>query len=385
MPDPIQRDRALVVLRLAALVGIVIAGYLLYLALTGQTAPGCGEGAGGCGDVLASRWSKVLDLPVSAFAVGAYLVVIAASVHAGPGSPPRHRAGAWRIIGFIGVAVGLSALWFIALQLFELGHVCGYCMSAHGCSLVVAGVALVKSRGWLRFAGALPVGVLIALQGLVPPSAPSFEPNGVVFGNFDTHAAPVLGDADAPHVMALLFDYNCAYCRDAHRAAADAVERYDDQLVVVLLPTALDPACNPGAATPGPHSQTSCELARLSLAVWLADPSQHAEYDAELVEHAETYPDIHATPEPYVLLARLLAERRVGKAALAEALGDPRIDDILDGNGAIYKNAEYEGRRGVPRLIVTGQALPGVADRQALYDLLERAYPGLQPKKELPD
>ncbi|MFN3166923.1 MAG: vitamin K epoxide reductase family protein [Phycisphaeraceae bacterium] len=372
-----QRDRALLILRLAALVGLAIAGYLLYLALAGQAAPGCGEGEGGCGDVLASRWSEVLGVPVSAFAVAAYVVLLAASIHAGPNSPPRHREGAWRLMAFVGFAAGLASLWFIGLQWFEVERVCFYCMSAHACSLVIALVALLKSSGWLRFAGVLPVGGLIALQLFVIPPPPSFDPDAVVFGNFDTRAAPVLGDPDAPNVVALLFDYNCAFCREAHRTAADAVERYAGQLVVVLLPTALDPACNKGAAAPGAHSATSCELARLSLAVWLADPDHFGGYDAELVEHAESYPDIHATPDQYVLQARLLAERRVGKDALADALADPRIDEILETNGEIYKNAKYDGRRGVPRLIVTGRALPGIAEPQSFFDLLERAYPGL--------
>ncbi len=374
-----RRDRALLVLRAIALCGLAIAAYLMYLVITGQTVPGCGEGAGGCNAVLGSRWSQVLGLPVSAFAVGAYLVVLAASIHAGPSRPERHRDGAWRIIAFVGIVAGLSALWFIALQLFVLRGFCTYCMAAHACSLVIAVLALRRASGKLPLFGTLPALGMIALQLLVAPPAPSFEDGGVIFDNFDPAAAPTLGDPDAPHVMALLFDYNCAFCRDAHRMVADAVEHYDGRLAAVMLPTALDPACNPGARSAGPHSKTSCELARLALAVWLTEPAQFAVFDRELVEHAEHFPDPSGMPARYLDEARAIAERYADAEQLDTALTDPRIDETLQTNGWVYENAEFNGRRAVPRLILAGRVLPGLADRQTFFELLEQAYPGLVP------
>ena len=377
MEPAVSRDRTLLLLRLVALCGLSIASYLLYLAMTGQTAPGCGEGKGGCNAVLGSRWSQVLGLPVSAFAVGAYLVILAASIHAGPRSPEHHRGGAWRIIAFVGVVAGLSAIWFIALQALVLRGFCVYCMAAHACSLVIGLIGLRRARAKLPWFGALPAGAMVALQLLVVPPAPTFEEGGIVFDNFDTAAAPTLGDPDAPHVVALLFDYNCAFCRDAHRMVADAVEHYDGQIVAVMLPTAIDPACNPGAKTAAPHSQTSCELVRLALAVWLAEPDAFAAFDRELVEHAERFPDPNGMPGRYLDEARAIAERHVDSEQLDAVFTDPRIDEIFKTNGWVYENAAFNGRRAVPRLILAGRVLPGLADRQAFFDLLEKAYPGL--------
>ena len=379
MTAQLLRDSALILLRLFALIGLAIAGYLLYLALTGNTAAGCGEGAGGCNEVLSSRWSKVYDLPVSAFAAAAYLLILTLSLHAAPRYPQRHRDGAWRLIAIVSLSAGLSALWFIALQLFVLHHVCYYCMAAHGCSLTLAGLALMRSRTMLSLLGVVPIAALVALQLLVKPAPPTFDPDTVLFGNFDTHAVPTLGDPDAPHVIALLYDYNCPFCRDAHRMAGDAVKRYDGQLVVVLFPTAIDPACNRGADRPGPHSQTSCQLARLALAVWLAKPQSFADFDKRLIEHAETYANPNASPDRYLSVARAIAQTFVAADELDRALADPRIDEILQNNGDIYKHATYQGRRGVPRLIITGRPLPGFADQAPFYDLLERAYPELSP------
>lgn len=367
----------LLVLRLATLIGLCIAGYLLYFALSGQAAPGCGEGQGGCGKVLSSRWSKVLGLPVSIFATGSYLVVLAASIHAGPRNPQNHRDGAWRIIGFVGLAAGVSALWFIGLQLVHLGELCWYCMAAHGCSLVIAAISFVRARGRLPKFGVVPAAALIALQLFITPPAPTIDNTTPRIANLDPHDFPTLGDPDAPHAMALLFDYNCGFCRQAHRMAADAVERYDGRLVCIMLPTALDPACNRHVKRANPHSATSCELARLALAVWIAAPDRFAEFDAELINHADAFSGPDRTPGRYLNEARVIAERYVEAEPLDRALADPRIAELLNKNANLYDAAEIQGRRGVPRLVIAEHVLFGPPDADGLIQLLERAYPGL--------
>ncbi len=378
-----SRDRALTILRLATLLGLGISGYLLYLAMTGQTAPGCGEGVGGCGDVLSSRWSQVLGLPVSLFAFAAYALILVTSIHAGTNRPKQHRDGAWSIIGFVGLAAGLSALWFIALQFFVLRHVCYYCMAAHGCSLVIAGIALVRSRGLLPKLGGLPIAAMIAIQLLTPSPAtplPTIDHGSPMFGNFNPHAMPTLGNPDAPSVMALLYDYNCAFCREAHVQVADAVAHFDGQLAVVMLPTALDTACNQHVQNPNPHSATSCELARLALAVWVAEPAKFSTFDLALIKLIDARADDGALPIAIINSEiRPLAEQLVGKAALEQALADPRIDELMETSGEIYGLAKIQGRRGVPRLVIAGRALPGFVDAKQLITFLTQAYPGLAP------
>lgn len=377
-PNNPPRETALLVLRTAALVGMCLAGYLLYLAMTGAGVPGCGEGAGGCGEVLTSRWSKLLGMPVSIFAFAAYMVVLAASIHAGAARPELQRRGAWRLIGFVGVAAGLSALWFIGVQLLILESVCYVCMAAHACSLVIAGVALRRSRGITAWLGALPAAALIGLQLSASPQLPAPDDSAVYLGNFDPQA-PVLGDPDAPHQAALLFDYHCAFCRHLHALLIDAIDRSDGQLSIVMLPTALDPQCNPGAQTPGPHSALSCEFARLSLAVWFADPADYAGFDRWLIEHAATSPSRLSDAERagHLAQAQAHAAALVGEAALDGAMDDPRIDRLLKSNGQVYRLATYQGRRGVPRLILAGRPYPALADQASVDRALQNAYPGL--------
>ncbi|MEM9415776.1 MAG: vitamin K epoxide reductase family protein, partial [Planctomycetota bacterium] len=371
------------VIRVAALTGLVISGYLFVLAAKGVAPPGCGEGAG-CAEVLASRWAKVWRFPVSAPAMVAYLVVLAASLHAGPRSPQTQRDKAWRILKIAAIAAGGSALWFIYLQLFVLREVCPFCMGAHLCSLIIAFAALLHGPRALPLVGLAGAGALIATQVLLPPPAVTVNPQ-VRFTLPDPALNPTLGDPAAPHTIALLYDYNCYHCLVTHEHLRAALDRYPGQLNLILLPTAIDPACNTFVSQQSYGSRTSCDIARLALAVWVADAEQLDAFDAYLVEQVPRKKvDGSVPPEIVETLFRAEAERRVGAEALAAALADPRIDAQLEAAAKVYGLAVDPTtlREGVPRIIIGEFAFPGFEQDTDLFKLLEATYPDLKPTGE---
>ena len=65
------------ILRVLALAGLTICGYLGALKFTGQTTSivGCGAGSG-CSNVLGSEWSQFLGVPVSVLAGVVYLALL---------------------------------------------------------------------------------------------------------------------------------------------------------------------------------------------------------------------------------------------------------------------------------------------------------------------
>jgi uncharacterized membrane protein len=72
-------------LRALALAATGVAVYLLYVSLSQRGLPfGCSAGSG-CSEVLTSRWSSVLGVPVSGPAVAAYLGFLAATFFIGDG------------------------------------------------------------------------------------------------------------------------------------------------------------------------------------------------------------------------------------------------------------------------------------------------------------
>src|SRR5262249_44394149 len=132
-------------LRLLCCVALGITGYLVITALRAGEVAGCSGGAvWDCGVALHSRWAKVLTLPVSVPAFGLYTVVLIALAFCRPGVSKSGLRVAWSIVTVGAVAAGLAAVWFIGLQVFAVGHLCVYCISAHLCGLAMCAAILWK-------------------------------------------------------------------------------------------------------------------------------------------------------------------------------------------------------------------------------------------------
>lgn len=129
-------------------VAIGASGYLLWAQITSSPIAGCGSGGGwvDCGHVASSRWAGWLGIPVSLLALGIYLAM-AAALFAGSAGRFRQsvRRVGWAVVTAAAFAAGLSAIWFVVLQLFVLKHVCLYCMIAHACGLIATVTMLLAS------------------------------------------------------------------------------------------------------------------------------------------------------------------------------------------------------------------------------------------------
>ena len=60
----------------------------------------------------------------------------------------------------------------------------------------------------------------------------------------DMYEQAVLGSPTAPHVVIEMVDYACPHCRAMHQTVERAIERYGDQLAVVIMPMPLELECN---------------------------------------------------------------------------------------------------------------------------------------------
>lgn len=116
-----------------SLVGVFLAAYLTLYKLGYLEALACGTGS--CEVVQASRWSKLLGLPVALWGVGFYLTMFAV---AATGSMER-LAESTRV----GVALatmsgcgGLFSAWLTYIEIWRLHAICRYCVTSAG--LVVA-------------------------------------------------------------------------------------------------------------------------------------------------------------------------------------------------------------------------------------------------------
>jgi uncharacterized membrane protein len=375
------------VIWIVRMLGAIATGIAIYLALTSLAEAkivGCGEGSD-CNELLASRWSSWLGVPVSFFAAAVYVGIVAASF-------ARRRTP----LVVLSVAAGGAAVWFTVLQLGVMKQVCPYCMAVHVCGVMIAGLVLVSFRREAGFvapvAGLLLTGALIAGQVLgflpkraivsfggrssvsKPTSAPAttqvhlrtFYLNGQPI-RIDPRAFPMLGPAGAPNLIAVMTDYTCPHCRSLHGMLDGVRKRYEGQVALVLLPVPMNGDCNPRIKQTHILHTNACKLWRIALAVWRADPAKYREFDDWLFE-----PETARLPHD----ARAMAAQLVGKERLAKYENDLWVEQTIAEGVKVY--AQGDGGQ-IPKLIFEKDLAAGqVQSEKGLFELLEREL-GLRP------
>lgn len=312
-----------------------VSAFLLVQTLAGDgLPPGCGAGSG-CGSVLASKWSRVRGVPVSAAALFVYGVAM---------------IGLWRrdtllFLASAGAILG-SAAWLIVVQAHYLHAFCMYCMAAHALGGAAAAIGLAclvrRPRHLLALILGLTAAAGVAVAQIKQPT-PVRLLNTAVTGDFDRQSGdgrtigvfdgkltlrvaeePRLGRADARGVLVLFADYACPHCRALHDILESLARMRPEGVAVVVLPLPMWRGCNPYA--PGQMDERfheSCDLARIALAVHLAAPRRFVEFDHWMFD-----PPMPRSAES----ARAEASRLIGRDAFSSALADPRIETALKRN-----------------------------------------------------
>lgn len=165
------------VMRCLCLVGLGISAYLAWAALTMSPAFGCGGGEIiDCGHVLTSKWSKVLGIPVSIPAIGLYASLLAMLAFVRPDAPPNFLRLVWSGLTAGALMAGLTALWFIGLQVLVLEHLCPYCLAVHTCGIVLAALMLrnqvcsLQQKSLVATLSVAAVATLVTIQVITPES-----------------------------------------------------------------------------------------------------------------------------------------------------------------------------------------------------------------------
>jgi uncharacterized membrane protein len=390
-PRRFSKRRGLMVIRLLALLGVGLACYLLWLAVTDYVVLGCGSGSD-CDYVLGSRWARWQGYPLAG--VGALLqaLILVASFAASPSRPPRWRAMGWSVMLLLSSAAVGAAAWFIYLQLLVLRGICPYCMAEHAAALalwiaVFAGIL----RGPEIFAAPSqnaasrklvvrrrPVGNLAAIVLIIVGFAAAgglatvqiFYPSGAYRLSTLSRSVelpydqvPVIGPPDAPHPLFLISDYTCPHCRQLHGWLMQAQERYGRQITVIVLPIPVNTRCNRGVRRDHPVHRYACELNRLALAAWRADPKAFARVDEMLF----------ASGTPLVPdEARAKIGDIIGAEALRRAEADPRVDQDLARDVDLFMEL---GAGPVPKLLIGRTKLEGMpASALEIFRIIEQQF-----------
>ena len=370
-----------------ALGGFGINLLLLIRHMEGGGIAGCGSGSA-CEEMLNSRWSQVLGVPVTVFGGLVYLALMFALVA--------------RVRLLSGICLGLilgAAAWFVFVQAALIGRFCPWCMTAHAIGVIVAlsgmrflaagsggfpalrtigGAAAISVGGiaLMQVFGPLPVTHIISGMGGAANARSAavhargagrkvkFDGGGKVY---DLSALPYLGRPDARRVMVEYFDYTCATCQRMSGYLDALLAKHPAGVCVVVLPVPLGRSCNHQLGTAEPDHPESCELAKLALALWRVKPPAFANF------HQSLLGGISART------ARATALRIVSLTELDEALGDPWIDELIQADISDWISFSAETRN-MPKLLISDKRiLHGLPSGEADFIRVMEKELGLSP------
>ncbi len=185
--------------------------------------------------------------------------------------------------------------------------------------------------------------------------------------SIDVNAMPMMGSPQAPHVMIEMMDYTCDHCRQLHPHLYAAIQRYGDQLAVMIHHVPLSKKCNQHVRKDHPGKKNACDYAQLAIGVWKLVPEKFPEYHHWLLESEKI---------PNIARARLKALDLAGEAILL----DKRIKSDISKRLAKQSMTLKGLNSGLPVLLFENGALRGVPDEsQKLFDYLETTL-GVEPR-----
>ena len=333
--------------------------------LNGAELIGCGAGSA-CDSVLGGRWSMLFGIfPVSGLAAGVYLAYILSYAFYMLSKDEEIKDFASKAMLLISGAIIGSALWFIGLQIFAEGALCKYCMSAHALGIICAGftlAALLPGHKPFRIWPAAGVGlaaILAVVQVLTAPDSVYQDGSGdEAFPLIQAGEAPVLGNPEAEFVIDLLYDYQCSHCRKVHQMLPEIIDHFGGRVAFVLCPCPLSPKCNPYVPKEETRFEGSCDLARLSLAVYQLEPEAFPAFDAWLFGSDED----SWRPRP-VAEARERAAAIVGSERLDSILPETVISDMIRRTSDLFGRTSTSGSGGIPRFVHGYRWVVPVADK----------------------
>ncbi|HEY9448380.1 MAG TPA: vitamin K epoxide reductase family protein [Gemmatimonadaceae bacterium] len=133
------------VIALVALVGALVALYLTLYKIGVIGVLSCNIGS--CESVNTSRWATFLGLPVAAWGLGTYIVILALALAGLQGVAPLQTARATAAITTWGV---LFSAWLTYLELFVIHAICMWCVISATLMLLLFVTSVLDLRRELR-------------------------------------------------------------------------------------------------------------------------------------------------------------------------------------------------------------------------------------------
>lgn len=150
----------------------------------------------------------------------------------------------------------------------------------------------------------------------------------------------------------------------------EAIRSFDGKLAFALCPTPLNSHCNPYVAETVGEFRNSCKLARIALAVWVANRKAFTVFDNWMYAYESGDRWHPRSPEA----ARAEAIELVGRKKFAAASANPWIGRYMQTCIRIFGKTLQRGEGAVPKLIFGSRwIIPEPNSANDLVDILQKS------------
>jgi uncharacterized membrane protein/thiol-disulfide isomerase/thioredoxin len=191
----------------------------------------------------------------------------------------------------------------------------------------------------------------------------------------DVYQHPVIGSPDAHHMAIEMVSYDCAHCRKMYPIIEHALERYGDQVALLVMIQPLDKECNKLVTDPAASHPGACATAKLAMGVARVNPPSFASFHDFLMSGKDKPPAMEAVlPKAYVLADRT----RLRQLTQSDEL-NKQLEGYVDLFGTLQKQS---GKKdfGLPIQILGDHVMSGSVENEADVFKAWEEHLGVKPK-----
>jgi thiol-disulfide isomerase/thioredoxin len=191
----------------------------------------------------------------------------------------------------------------------------------------------------------------------------------------DVYQHPVIGSPEAPHIVIEMVSYDCPHCRKMFPIMEHALERYGDQVALLIMVEPLDKDCNKLVTDPAASHPGACATAKLSMGVARVNPGSFANFHDFLMSTKDKPPAMNAV----LTQAYVLADRdRLRKLTQGDEL-TKQLEGYIDLFDALQKRS---GRKdfGLPVQILGDHVMNGSVEKEEDVFKAWEEHLGVKPK-----
>jgi uncharacterized membrane protein len=195
--------------------------------------------------------------------------------------------------------------------------------------------------------------------------------------SLDVYRHPVIGSPEAPHIVLEFVSYDCPHCHHMAKIVRRALDRYGNQVAVVVLVMPKGIECNKEVTSASASIPGACIIARMALSVAKLEPEKFTKFHDWLMEGKEKPP----SPAQVVQKAYNTAGRdRINK--LSQDDFQKQVNQTIDLFNLI-KDQRPPGAKepGLPLLILGNELHSGVPTKEEEFIRSWEDFLGVKPAR----